>query len=317
MHPTEPAEPVRLCSIHAPGVGAILCLVRDGHLYPVGSGRRFGDLAELIRSNSAGSLEAMVDRVGISGDPIAPWETVASAEPSAERPNLRAPIRPLEVWAAGVTYERSLSARKAESQEPDVYERVYEAERPELFFKATGQRVVGPNDRVGLRSDSRWQVPEPELALVLDAAGAILGYTLGNDMSSRDIEGANPLYLPQAKIFAGSCALGPAVVSAAEVPDPYALEVTIRVSRQDSVVFQGRTSTSRLHVKLDRLIAYLMQDNWIAPGTVLLTGTGVVPDESFSLQAGDVIEIASTNIGTLRNRCAPAAQLPTPDAWLL
>jgi 2-dehydro-3-deoxy-D-arabinonate dehydratase len=301
--------------VFVPGDGEELCVVREGSLYPVGGERRFRELSGLIGSNPAASLEAMVDGVGIGGRPVGSWDELRTAEPSADHAYLVAPIRPLEVWAAGVTYERSLSARMAESHEPDVYERVYAAERPELFFKATGPRVVGPNGRVGLRSDSRWQVPEPELGLVLASGGNILGYTLGNDMSSRDIEGENPLYLPQAKIFAGSCALGPAIVSAAEVPDPYALEITIQVSREDRPAFRGSTSTGRLHTKLERLVDFLARDSWIAPGTVLLTGTGVVPDQTFSLQAGDLIEITSPQLGTLRNRCAAAEELDPPAGW--
>jgi 2-dehydro-3-deoxy-D-arabinonate dehydratase len=303
---------VRLCSVFVPGDGEELCVVRDGSLYPVGGERRFRELSDLIGSSQAPSLEAMVERVGVGGPPVGSWDALSITEPSPDHAHLLAPIRPLEVWAAGVTYERSLSARMAESHKPDVYERVYAAERPELFFKATGPRLVGPNGRVGLRSDSRWQVPEPELALVLGSGGSILGYTLGNDMSSRDIEGENPLYLPQAKIFAGSCALGPAILSAAEVPDPYALEITIQVTREDRPAFRGSTSTGRLHTKLERLVDFLARDNWIAPGTVLLTGTGVVPDQSFSLLAGDLIEITSPQLGTLRNRCAPAADLGAP-----
>lgn len=229
--------------------------------------------------------------------------------------HLVAPITPAEVWAAGVTYERSRDARMHESNEQDVYQRVYEAERPELFFKATGARVMGPGAPVGLRADSEWQIPEPEIALVLDEAGGVVGYTLGNDMSSRDIEGENPLYLGQAKIFAGSCAIGPTVVSAAAVEDPYSLEIEMHITRGGETVFAGATSTARLHKRFDDLAAYLKRDNWIAPGTVLLTGTGIVPPEEFTLESGDVVEISSDPIGVLRNRCEPAEGLVPPPDW--
>jgi 2-dehydro-3-deoxy-D-arabinonate dehydratase len=224
-------------------------------------------------------------------------------------------VAPVEVWAAGVTYERSREARMHESAERDVYQRVYDAERPELFLKATGPRVVGPGAPVGLRSDSNWQVPEPEIGIVLGASGEIVGYTLGNDMSSRDIEGDNPLYLPQAKIFAASCALGPIVVAARDIADPYDLDVTLQIERDGTTVFEDATTTARLHKQFDVLSAYLRRDNWIAPGTVLLTGTGIVPPDDFTLEVGDVVEIGCSAIGVLRNPCARAGELSPPDGW--
>jgi 2-dehydro-3-deoxy-D-arabinonate dehydratase len=308
---------MRFCSVRIPSSGSVLCSVRsNGDLVPIGRERPFRELAELIAASpTAGSLEEAVEAVGVALTPIASWPQIEGMTPGDERRHLVAPIRPIEVWAAGVTYERSLSARMEESHEPDMYDRVYRSARPELFFKATGPRVIGPNAAVGLRSDSKWQVPEPELALVLGQHGTILGYTLGNDMSSRDIEGENPLYLPQAKIYAGSCAIGPVIVSAAQLRDPYGIEIAIEVSRASRIVFQGTTSTARLHVKLETLTKQLAHDNWIAPGTVLLTGTGIVPSEDFTLQAGDVIEVSSRSIGTLRNHCVPADELAQPD-WL-
>ena len=202
-----------------------------------------------------------------------------------------------------------------ESTEADVYQRVYEAERPELFLKATGPRVLGPGATLGLRGDSDWHVPEPELGLVLGADGTVLGYTLGNDLSSRDIEGENPLYLPQAKIFAGSCALGPVVVSADEIDDPYALTIALRITRGPDVVFEGEIETSSLHVRLETLIEYLRRDNWLPPASVLLTGTGVVPPDEFTLAIGDAVEISCEQIGSLRNRVASAGDLPPPLSW--
>jgi len=309
---------MRLASLWVPSRGPVLCTVRDGALFPVGRGRTVADVSELILSTrpaNPDSLESAVELLAEDPVPLALWDEVEGAEPDQGVRHLLPPVRPVEVWAAGVTYERSLTARKLESHAPDIYERVYTATRPELFLKATGPRVVGPNARVGLRSDSAWQVPEPECALVLGPADAIFGYTLGNDLSSRDIEGENPLYLPQAKIFAGSCAIGPVVVSASEIHDPYQLDLAVRVVRDRQLAFEGRTSTARLHVRLEMLTHHLLRDNWIAPGTVLLTGTGIVPPDRFTLLPEDLIEISSQAIGVLRSRCALASQLPPPAGW--
>lgn len=307
---------MRLCSVWLPDEQkAALCEVgTDGLLLAVGDPGSFADVADLLASTQAGSLEGAVEGVSSTRTGVGSWTDVEGAEPDPARLHLLAPVRPAEVWAAGVTYERSRVARKLESVEEEVYDRVYVADRPELFFKATRERVVGPDHPVGLRSDSSWQVPEPEVGLVLGAEKRVVGYTLGNDMSTRDIEGENPLYLSQAKIFAGSCALGPVVVSASEIPDPDRIDIRMRIIRS-GVVFEGRSSTARLHVKIENLIRYLARDNWLAPGTVLLTGTGIIPVERFSLERGDRIEISSASIGTLTNVCEPAATLPAPPGW--
>jgi len=280
-----------------------LCALDGGLLRPVGE---YADVAELVAAAPGVPLAEAVGAV-LLGAPIATWDEAQA--------RLLAPVRPAEVWAAGVTYERSRDARTHESGRLDVYERVYAAERPELFLKATAPRVLGPNARIGIRADSHWQVPEPELGLVLATDGSIVGYTLGNDVSSRDIEGENPLYLPQAKIFAGSCALGPVVVTPDEVEDPYGLDLVLRVERGGDTAFAGSTSTSRLHARLETLTSYLARENWLAPATVLLTGTGIVPPDDFTLAAGDVVEISCAPIGTLRNVCAPAAVLEPPPGW--
>jgi len=243
------------------------------------------------------------------GERIAAAPAIASLGELERGLALLPPVAAPEVWAAGVTYERSRDARDRETQVgaagPTPYDRVYVAARPELFLKATGWRVVGPGRPVGLRSDSRWQVPEPELALVLDGDGAILGYTLGNDLSARDIEGENPLYLPQAKIFRSSCALGPTVRPAAPGAEaPFPLACTVR--RGGVVAWAAETSTAQMRRSFAELTAHLLRDNWVLPGTVLLTGTGVVPPDDFSLQPGDEIEIASPTLGVLRNVAAPA-----------
>jgi 2-dehydro-3-deoxy-D-arabinonate dehydratase len=303
---------VRFASIWDPLAGAPrLCALDDGRLRPVGS---YHDVGELVAAAPGVSLTDAAEATGM-GDAEATWDEVEHAPIDEAFAHVLPPVRPAEVWAAGVTYERSRDARTLESGRLDVYERVYEAERPELFLKATAARVVGPNAAIGVRGDSAWQVPEPELALVLATEGAVLGYTIGNDVSSRDIEGENPLYLPQAKIFAGSCALGPVVVSTDEIADPYDLEIRLRVERAGETIFDGETSTARLHARLDTLTAYLARENWLAPATVLLTGTGIVPPDDFTLAPGDVVEIVCSAVGTLRNTCAAAADLVPPAGW--
>jgi 2-dehydro-3-deoxy-D-arabinonate dehydratase len=206
-----------------------------------------------------------------------------------------------EVWAAGVTYERSRTARMAESeQSADIYDRVYAAERPELFFKSAAWRVSGPGAPVSVRSDSSIDVPEPELAVVLNAAGAVAGYTICNDMSSRSIEGENPLYLPQAKIYLGGCAVGPWIVPVWEVPDPYALTIELTITRDGSTAWAGSASTA-LHRKIDELAAYLFRADEFPAGVILSTGTSLVPELPFTLEAGDEVRIRISGIGELAN----------------
>ena len=220
--------------------------------------------------------------------------------PDPDHPHLLLPIVPPEVWAAGVTYERSREARLAETTTKGVYDKVYEAERPELFFKATPSRCVGPNAPVGVRVDSRWTVPEPELGVVLGADGEVLGYTLGNDMSARDIEGENPLYLPQTKIYRACCSLGPTILITSE---PVERQVTLwcRIERGGRDVFTGTVAASRLRRPIAELVAYLRRANDVPAMSVLLTGTGIVPPDDFACEAGDLIEIGCEEIGVLRN----------------
>ena len=222
--------------------------------------------------------------------------------PTHSRSYLLPPIHSeQEIWAAGVTYESSKFARMAESEGGgDFYAKVYVADRPELFFKATPRRVVGPNGALRIRADSDWNVPEPELAAVIAANGKIVGYTIGNDMSSRSIEGENPLYLPQAKVYTGSCALGPWIVPAESV-DPQNLAITMTIRRGDSEAFHGETSTARMKRNVLELAEWLFRENDFPGGAILLTGTGIIPPESFTLHSGDWIEITVDRIGTLRN----------------
>jgi 2-dehydro-3-deoxy-D-arabinonate dehydratase len=216
---------------------------------------------------------------------------------------LLAPLDQQEVWASGVTYFRSKVARMEESADGgDFYDLVYEAERPELFFKSTAQRVAGDGQSVRIRRDSTWNVPEPELALVLSADGAIVGYTIGNDMSSRSIEGENPLYLPQAKVYDGSCALGPSIVLNDGSEIPRTIQMTI--TRNRATVFSGDTSTAQMRRPLRELADYLFREMTFTKGAILLTGTGIVPPDDFTLQSGDLVSITIEGIGTLANPVA-------------
>jgi 2-dehydro-3-deoxy-D-arabinonate dehydratase len=246
-----------------------------------------GSLAALLRL-PARSFRAAVD--------------AASSHAGARIGPLLAPIDgETEVWAAGVTYKRSEEARVEESATPDIYSRVYRAERPELFFKATPRRVSGPESPVVVRADSTWDVPEPELAIVVNAHAEIVGYTIGNDVSSRSIEGENPLYLPQAKVYAGSCALGPGIVPAWEVSDPYALGIRMQIHRGGRPYWQGETSMKEFARRLEDLVTYLFREDEFPDGLILSTGTALVPDSPFTLEPGDVVEISIDALGTLRN----------------
>jgi len=230
--------------------------------------------------------------------------TGGEALESFDQSSILAPIGSQEVWAAGVTYYRSRSARIAESQDAGggtFYDRVYLAERPELFFKALGRKVVGSGGTVRIRSDARWSVPEPELTLLVNPAGEIVGYTVGNDMSSRDIEGENPLYLPQAKVYDGSCALGPCILLSAE-PLGTNTAIRIEIEREGKPTFSGSTTLAELKRDPKELVSYLFRDSSFPSGVFLMTGTGVVPEDDFTLASGDGIRITIDGIGTLENR---------------
>jgi 2-dehydro-3-deoxy-D-arabinonate dehydratase len=215
-----------------------------------------------------------------------------------------APIGSQEVWASGVTYYRSRNARMEEAKTAgggDFYDRVYVAERPELFMKATASRVVGHRGKVAIRTDATWSVPEPELTLLASPTGKIVGYTIGNDMSSRDIEGENPLYLPQAKVYNRSCALGPGILVAGGEPLPTSTEIKLEIRRGGKTAFSGTTALTELKRSFSTLLEYLYRDNSFPYGCFLLTGTGIVPPDEFTLQLGDEIDITIGGIGTLTN----------------
>ena len=223
-----------------------------------------------------------------------------------------------EVWCAGVTYARSRSARMEESSEQSVYDRVYWADRPEVFLKSPAWRLVTDGDPIGIRTDSGHDVPEPELAVVANAHGEIVGFTVCNDMSSRSIEGENPLYIPQAKVFAGGCALSPGIRPVWEVPDPTALTITASVRRSDAEVFAGTTSTTQLVRRLQDLVDVLFVGSDFPDGVILSTGTGIVPEMDFRLEAGDVVRIEIDEVGSLTNTVVvgkePFGYLATEEA---
>ena len=229
----------------------------------------------------------LASAVQVAGDPVPPGTTVV------------APVETQEVWAAGVTYERSREARVEEAIAADPYDRVYVADRPELFFKSPGWRVRGPGEPIGIRADSAWNVPEPELALVVASDLSIVGYTIGNDVSSRSIEGENTLYLPQAKLYDGSTVLGPCVVPASSVAPPF--DIRLEIVRGDRTVFTGATSTSSIRRPFDELARYLGAALTLPVGAIVLTGTGIVPDADVTLEAGDAVTISIGPLGTLRN----------------
>ena len=256
--------------------------------------REFADLVGWSRM-SGQSMDGFVGSLLRNGD-----RRVSSEELSAQGLRLGRPLVPPEVWAAGVTYRKSRDERERESETPDPYAKVYRAERPEIFLKATPDRCVGPGEAVGVRGDSGWDVPEAELAFILHD-GRITGFTAGNDVSSRAIEGANPLYLPQAKIYRRCCSIGPCIVSAEAVADPHNLAVSCEIFRDGDRVFAGETSTSRMVRTCEELAGFLTRHNPVPDGTVVLTGTGIVPEQEFSLQAGDVVRIEIEGIGILEN----------------
>ncbi len=262
-------------------------IVADGRLRPIGG----PDAATPPRLS-----ELLYDPRGIGS------RNLSESSRSLDEVRLLPPIDDQEVWGAGVTYLRSKVAREEESEgAASFYDQVYTADRPELFFKATPSRVVGPGEAIRVRGDSQWTVPEPELALLLAPDLRIVGYTVGNDVSARDIEGRNPLYLPQAKVYDACCALGPVVTLADVLPPREEIGIRLEIERAGSLAFEGTTSLGRMARKLEELVGWLGRDNTFPNGVILLTGTGIVPPDDFGLQAGDLVRITIDGIGTLVN----------------
>ena len=251
------------------------------------SGSTMDEIAENLMRSGQPDLIHLDDVLGLSDDGESDFQ-------------LDRPFDPPEVWAAGVTYKTSEMERRRESDTPDVYSKVYAADRPEFFFKATPDRCVGPFEFVGMREDSQWDIPEPELAFVL-YKGEIIGYTIGNDMSSRTIEGENPLYLPQAKVFNRCCAIGPCFVTAESIDNPQDLGISCAIIRDGVEVFSGETSTAEMARTCDELADWLQRHNYMPNMTTVLTGTAIVPPPEFTLEEGDVVIITIENIGTLEN----------------
>jgi 2-dehydro-3-deoxy-D-arabinonate dehydratase len=268
--------------------GDTVAIVENGVVTPLVMSERYRTLADLLEADDAQAAVRTLERRS---------ERLPLASVS-----LLAPIDRQEVWAAGVTYKRSKKARMEESQgAARFYDLVYEAPRPELFFKANPHRVSGPGQPVRIRADAKWNVPEPELALVLNSRARLVGFTVGNDMSSRDIEGENPLYLPQAKVYNGCCALGPWITLAGGMPPRDEIGIHLAVKRAGKAAFQGDTSIAEMARTFDDLIGWLARDNSFPDGAFLLTGTGIVPKDDFTLEPDDVVEITIDGIGTLAN----------------
>lgn len=246
---------------------------------------------ESLLQLSAAELAALAERATLTRQATTPLEDAT----------LLPPLDTQEVWASGVTYSRSRDARMEESTQKDVYDLVYDAERPELFMKATLSRVSGPGQDVAIRGDSTWDVPEPELALAINASGEVVGYSVGNDVSSRSIEGENPLYLPQAKVYAQCAGLGPWISLTSEIADPKALAIKLVIERGGATHFEGETSTAQIHRSFEELVSYLFRHNRFPQGVFLMTGTGIIPPAEFTLEDGDVVSITIEGIGTLTN----------------
>ncbi len=283
--------PMKLFRFSTPDAAHLGLQTDDGAHFDLTSAdpTRFGSLAVWL---------ALPDPLGAARE----IENRARQFPIEGEIEILAPLDEQEVWAAGVTYLRSKVARMEESEGGgDFYDLVYDAQRPELFLKATPHRVVGPNQAIRVRRDSSWDVPEPELTLVLAASGAIVGCTIGNDVSSRSIEGENPLYLPQAKVFDGGCALGPMILLGEEMPSR---AIRVSIARGGERVFEGQTSTSQMRREPHDLAAWLFRELSFPCGAFLMTGTGVVPPDDFSLRAGDAVSITIEGVGELNNSVA-------------
>ncbi len=284
---------------------SVLEILELAHREQVSLGVILADIQEEVATPTPIQIQVRPDEENATTESDGLTLKKLDVAPAENVPHLLAPIDSPEVWGCGVTYKRSADMRDDDSEQ-DIYSRVYYADRPEIFFKATPSRCVGPNGFIGIRSDSALTATEPELAYVLDDNGEIVGYTLCNDVSAWDIERDNPLYLPQSKVFYGCCALGPMFVTPSEVDDPYNLDMTCTVLRGNAVIYEGDVNTSQINWKFEQLTEFLMRDNPIPFGTVVSTGTGIIVPNDLPLAAGDVVEIEIEGFGTLSN---PVKQL--------
>lgn len=295
---------MRLVHYFQPGQGGAWGVMEEERVHPVATdqGSGGGFLAALLQwPDPVAVLKAALTSAA-PGETLL-FEDLLRAEPDPARPHLLPPIDLQEVWAAGVTYQRSKVARMEESEgAARFYDLVYDAERPELFFKGSASRVSGPNAPLRIRQDAAWNVPEPEVALLVSPRMKLVGYTVGNDMSSRDIEGENPLYLPQAKVYRQSCGLGPAILLETGGEGRPALEIAMTIERGGETVFSGTTSTAQMKRTFADLIGWLGRDNLFPHGVFLLTGTGLVPGDDFTLRPEDRVTISIPQIGALHNR---------------
>lgn len=284
---------MKLCRFQS-GNGVSLGSIVEGSIYDLTSvdGTKFKDLNSLYNVADSNTPK-MVD---IASDAMKKAKKL-----TYNYSLLKIPVKPAEIWAAGVTYLRSRQARESETKTKGLYDYVYEATRPEIFLKDSGLRCRGPGEEVAVRGDSNWSVPEPELTVLCDGESKVVGYTAGNDLSSRDIEGENPLYLPQAKVYRGSSSIGPVIVTPDEVQDPRSLEIRMRIKRNGNQVFEGSTNTSQMKRSVPELLSFLKRDNVLNTFTLLMTGTSIVPPDNFTLQTGDQVEIEIEKIGTLIN----------------
>lgn len=299
---TREEEVIDVTSEESPGVLEVLELA---HRDQVSLGVILADIQEKVATPTPIQLQARPDVENGNTEPDGLTLKKLDVPPAENVPHLLTPIDSPEVWGCGVTYKRSADMRDDDSEQ-DIYSRVYHADRPEIFFKATPSRCVGPNGFIGIRSDSTLTATEPELAYVLGSDGEILGYTLCNDVSAWDIERDNPLYLPQSKVFYGCCALGPMFVTPSEIDDPYNLDMRCTVLRDEETIYEGNVNTSQINWKFEQLTEFLMRDNPIPFGTVVSTGTGIIVPNDLPLAAGDVVEIEIEGFGILAN---PVKQL--------
>ena len=297
---------MKLCQFFVPGKGKRVGVVAGDTVLDVTAPRAgVASVTDLIATcGSAARLESRARALARAARTRIPWASLDRA-PSPRQPHLLAPLDPPEVWGAGITYRRSREYYEAHTGEggrtKGIYDFVYESERPELFFKATAARTAGPNAPIGVRADSTLTAVEAELAVVVGRSGTIVGYTIGNDLSAWDIERANPLFLPQSKVFDGCFACGPVLVTAGEVGDPHALELSCTIRRDGRTIFRGGVNTKEMKRQCAELVGWLCRGNTCPPGTVLSTGTGILVPDEHALADGDIVEITLEGIGTLRN----------------